>query len=385
MRKSRSINQFTTVRVEGAILPVDLLQRISDGDKSLGGLTPVDYHLLGNEKLNEATNRSWNHMLGAWASFKAAAVKLPDTDPKTSITRERWLLPLFQELGYGRLATARAIDLDGKSFAVSHLWGNTPIHLVGCAIDLDTRTEGIAGAARMTPHGLVQELLNRSDEFLWGFVSNGLRLRILRDNSSLTRQAYVEFDLEAMMEGEVYSDFVLLWLLCHQSRVEAEKPDECWLEKWSKTAHEQGTRALDQLRDGVTDAISALGTGFISHPANRELREKLRSGALDKQDFYRQLLRLVYRLLFIFVAEDRDLLLAPGTERKIRERYIQYYSTSRIRRMAGKKRGTKHPDLYYSLRLVMQKLGSDEGCPELGLPALGSFLFSPEAIADIEP
>jgi len=343
MRKSRSINQFTTVRVEGAILPVDLLQRISDGDKSLGGLTPVDYHLLGNEKLNEATNRSWNHMLGAWASFKAAAVKLPDTDPKTSITRERWLLPLFQELGYGRLATARAIDLDGKSFAVSHLWGNTPIHLVGCAIDLDTRTEGIAGAARMTPHGLVQELLNRSDEFLWGFVSNGLRLRILRDNSSLTRQAYVEFDLEAMMEGEVYSDFVLLWLLCHQSRVEAEKPDECWLEKWSKTAHEQGTRALDQLRDGVTDAISALGTGFISHPANRELREKLRSGALDKQDFYRQLLRLVYRLLFIFVAEDRDLLLAPGTERKIRERYIQYYSTSRIRRMAGKKTRNEAP------------------------------------------
>jgi len=385
MRKSRSINQFSTVRVEGAILPVDLLQRISDGDKSLGGLTPVDYHLVGNEKLNEATNRSWNRMLGAWASFKAAAVKLPDTDPKTSLTRERWLLPLFQELGYGRLTTARAVELDGKSFAVSHLWGNTPIHLVGYAIDLDTRTEGVAGAARMTPHGLVQELLNRSDQFLWGFVSNGLRLRILRDNSSLTRQAFVEFDLEAMMEGEVYSDFVLLWLLCHQSRVEAEKPDECWLEKWSKTAHEQGTRALDQLRDGVTAAISAFGTGFISHPANRELRDKLRSGALDKQDFYRELLRLVYRLLFIFVAEDRDLLLAPGTERKIRERYIKYYSTSRIRRMAGKKRGTKHPDLYYSLRLVMQKLGSDEGCPELGLPALGSFLFSPEAIADIEP
>jgi len=384
MRKSRSNNLFSTVRVEGAILPVDLLQRISDGDKSLDGLTPADYHLVGNEKLNEATNRSWNRMLGAWSAFRAGLEKLPDSDPKTSHTRERWLLPLFQELGFGRLATARAVELDGKSFAVSHLWGNTPIHLVGCAIDLDTRTEGVAGAARMTPHGLVQELLNRSDEFLWGFVSNGLRLRILRDNSSLTRQAFVEFDLEAMMEGEVYSDFVLLWLLCHQSRVEAEKPEECWLEKWSKTAHEQGTRALDQLRDGVTAAIAAFGSGFVSNPANRDLREKLRNGTLDKQDFYRELLRLVYRLLFIFVAEDRDLLLAPGTERKIRERYIKYYSTSRVRRMAGKKRGTKHPDLYYSLRLVMQKLGSDDGCPELGLPALGGFLFSTEATPNIE-
>ncbi|MHB1462503.1 MAG: Eco57I restriction-modification methylase domain-containing protein [Armatimonadota bacterium] len=384
MRKRRNHSQFGSIRVEGQILPADLLQRVSEGDKSLGGLNPTDYHLIEAEKISEATNRSWNRMLGAWVAFKTGLTKLPDSDTKTTLTRDRWLLPLFQEFGYGRLNTTRAISIDGKSFAISHLWGSVPIHLVGSAIDLDSRTEGVAGAARMTPHGQVQELLNRSDDYLWGFVSNGFRLRVLRDNSSLTRQAFVEFDLEAMMEGEAYSDFVLLWLMCHQSRVEAEKPEECWLEKWSKTAQEQGTRALDQLRNGVTTAISALGSGFISHLANRELKEKLRSGALDKQDYYRELLRLVYRLLFIFVAEDRNLLLAPDADRQTRERYTKYYSTSRIRSMAGRKRGSKHPDLYYSLRLVMQKLGSDEGCPELGLPALGSFLFSPEAITDIE-
>ena len=72
----------------------------------------------------------------------------------------------------------------------------------------------------MSPHGLIQEFLNRTEDYLWGFVSNGRRLRVLRDNVSLTRQAYVEFDLEAMMNGEVYADFVVLWLLCHGSRVE---------------------------------------------------------------------------------------------------------------------------------------------------------------------
>ena len=112
-------------------------------------------------------------------------------------------------------------------------------------IDLDRRTAGVAGAARTSPHSLVQEFLNRSDDHLWGFVSNGLRLRILRDNVSLTRQAYVEFDLEAMMDGEVYADFVLLWLLCHQSRVEGERPEQCWLEKWSQPPRQNGTRALD--------------------------------------------------------------------------------------------------------------------------------------------
>src|SRR5207248_8040097 len=126
--------------------------------------------------------------------------------------------------------------------------------------------------------------------------------RVLRNNASLTRQAYVEFDLEAMMNGEVYADFALLWLLCHQSRVEAERPAECWLEKWSRTALEQGTRALDQLRNGVEKAITALGAGFLGHPANTVLRERFRSGGLITSDNYCQLLRLVYGLILLFAA-----------------------------------------------------------------------------------
>src|SRR5262249_7619458 len=163
--------------------------------------------------------------------------------------------------------------------------GNIPIHMVGSGIDLDRRTTGIAGAARTSPHSLVQELLNSSSDSLWAFVSNGLRLRILRNNSRLTRQAYVEFDLEAMMEGEVYADFVLLWLLCHESRVGGEKPEECWLEQWSRLAEAQGTRALDQLRSGVEQSIVALGRGFLAHPANSALRDQLRTGALETQEY----------------------------------------------------------------------------------------------------
>ena len=173
----------------------------------------------------------------------------------------------------------------------------------------------------------VQELLNQSDDRLWGFVSNGQRLRILRNNISLTRQAFVEFDLEAMMDGEVYADFALLWLLCHQSRVEGDRPEQCWLEKWSRTAQETGTRALDTLRQGVEDAIKALGRGFLAHQANTALRQKLRDGGqqggLDTQDYYRQILRLVYRLLFLFAAEDRGLLLFPSADETIRKKYAQ--------------------------------------------------------------
>jgi len=380
--QTRYRNLFTTIRTEGAILPPDLLQRISSGDSDLEGLTPESYHLSG-ERLNEATNRSWSRIGGAWNAFKTARDRLPANDLGTSVTRERWLLTLFQELGYGRLLTARSIEIDGKGYPISHGWQNTPIHLMGFRVDLDKRTTGVAGAARSSPHSLVQELLNRSDEHLWAFVSNGLRLRILRDNVSLTRQAYVEFDLEAMMDGEVYADFVLLWLLCHESRIESEKPESCWLEKWSRTAQEQGTRALDQLRNGVEEAINALGSGFLTHSANDALREKLQSGELDKQDYYRQLLRFVYRLLFLFVAEDWNLLLDPNADDTAKERYTRFYSTIRVRQLAERRRGTRHGDLVYGLWLVMGKLGSVDGCPELGLPALGSFLFDQEAMSEL--
>jgi len=383
---TRNPNTFTTIRTEGALLPPDLLQRIADGDKGLEGLTPADYH-RPSEKINEAINRSWNALQGAWANFKAAQEKLLTGDLGTSITRERWLLPLFRELDYGRLPIAQAHQIDGKSYAISHSWGQedqqVPIHLVSYQLDLDHRTPGIAGASASSPHSLVQVFLNRSDTHFWGFVSNGYRLRILRDNVSLTRQSYVEFDLYSMMEGEVYADFVLLWLVCHQSRVENGR--DCWLEKWMKTAEQQGTRALDTLRDGVQQAIEALGVGFLEHPRNTVLRDRLQNGTLNAQDYYRQLLRLVYRLLFLFVAEDRGLLYDPAAPQEARDLYTEHYSTQRLRRIAERLKGTRHTDLFEGLRLVMKLLSSDENgaSASLGLAVLGSFLFSDDAVTDV--
>ena len=380
--RTRSRDEYTTTRTEGQILPPDLLTRIVERDSDLEGLDPSSYHLVG-QTLNEAISRSWTVLQGLWSVFKDRRAALPEGQPETAMTRERWLLPLFRELDYGRLETMQAVEIEGKSYPISHRWRHTPIHLVGFRTDLDKRTPGVAGAARISPHGLVQEFLNRSEDTLWAFLSDGLRLRILRDNASLTRQAYVEFDLEAMMDGEVYPDFVLLWLLCHESRVEAERPEECHLEKWSRAAAQRGTCALEGLRDGVEKAISALGSGFLSHRANDELRARLRTGELDTQDYYRQLLRLVYRLPFLFVAEDRGLLLDPDSDEAAKDCYTRFYSTRKMRNQAEKRVGTRHSDLYQALSLVMDKLGVERGCPELGLPALGSFLFSREAMPDL--
>lgn len=376
-------DKFISVKIEGALLSPDLLERIVIAPESVEGLAPSDYHLLGNERLNEAINRSWNRLTALWQAFRDTRNQLAENDWATGITRERWLLPMFQELGYGRLVPTKAETIGSKTYPISHSWQNSPIHLIGCRVPLDRRTAGVAGAATMSPHSLVQEYLNRSDDHLWGLASNGLIMRILRDNASISRQQYIEFDLESIMEGELYSDFVLFWLLCHQSRFEAENPADCWLERWGQTVQEEGSRVLKRLRDGVKNAIVILGQGFLEHQANGNLREVLRTGSLDRQDYFRQILRLVYRLIFLCTAEDRDLLFANGTADQVRLRYEKYYSLRRLRELAEKRRGSNHHDLYQQLKLVMASMGQADGAPALGLPALGSYLWSQQAMPEL--
>jgi hypothetical protein len=375
-------DRFSTITVEGAILPPDLLKRVADNARDLDGLSAESY-LLAGEKVNEAISRAWSRARAVWANFREAKERLPATDDGTRLTRDKWLLPLFKELDYGLLSVAQPHVFDEKPYPVSHEQHSTLIHLVGFRQDLDKRAATTPDGPKMSPHGLVQELLNRSKAHLWAFVSNGLQLRILRDSASLTRQSFVEFDLEAMLRDEVYPDFVLFWMLCHASRVRADRPEECWLEKWSKDAQARGTRALDQLRDGVEKAITALGRGFLQDKANRDLHAALESGALTREDYYRQLLRLVYRLIFLFVAEDRDLLLMPSASVEAKARFRRFYGTQRLRAVARTVRGTAHGDHWQALVLVMGRLGHDEGCPDLGLPALGSFLWSPAALGSL--
>ena len=375
---------FSTVKSEGAILPMDLLQRVSNPQNAqLAGLKPDDYHLSAS-KLNEAINQTWTSLLGVWRRFQHEKKKLSAHESGTTLTRNFWLLPLFKALDYGQLPPVRALLVSERSYAISHGWQHVPIHLVSSKVDLDHRIQNKGGLWEKSPHSLLQELLNHSPEHLWGIVSNGLSLRILRNNKSLTRQAYVEFDLEEMFNNEVYADFVLFWLLCHQSRVDAERPADCWLEKWSQEAHATGTRALDDLRVNVEMAISALGSGFLSHSANGQLRDRLSAGTLSAMDYYNQLLRMVYRLLVLFVAEDRNILFDPDALPAAKKLYKDYYSTEKLRAQADRYLGTRHSDLYYGLKLVIEKLGLKGGCPELGLPALNGFLFSPESVRDLQ-
>ncbi|MFE2565905.1 Eco57I restriction-modification methylase domain-containing protein [Streptomyces mirabilis] len=372
---------FSAVHTVGALLPVDMLVRISEG-KDVPGSKPADYGLPTSRSVRDEAERSWEYLKPLWRDVRKRLPENPETgapasDP-TGIAGNDWLTPLWRELGFGPLTpmgqSGIAADSDEeKKFLVSHRWRHVLIHQPAWNSDLDRRP---GGPGTVPPQSMLQECLNRTEAHLWGMLTNGRQVRLLRDSSALATASYVEFDLEAIFDGELFSEFVLLYRLLHVSRFEVGEeaaPSACWLEKWRTEAIASGTRALDQLRKGVQTAITTLGTGFLKHPDNRELRE-----ALDVTTFHYALLRMVYRLLFLFVAEDREALLAPTADAGTKERYATYFSSARLRRQAQRRRGTSHGDLYQALRFVLSGLGNDNGRPELGLPALGGIFDDTE-------
>ncbi|MFB6836682.1 Eco57I restriction-modification methylase domain-containing protein [Streptomyces sp. NPDC056361] len=375
---TRTALAFTAVTPVGGLLPSDMLLRIAEA-RNLPGTKPADYGLPTSAPVRNEAERAWEYLKPLWRDLRAAlpsdpATGAPATDP-TGRAGTDWLAQLFRKLDFGALTEVGAAGIPAdsdpeKRFPVSHRHGPALIHQVPWNQELDKRP----APGQVPPQSMVQDCLNRTEAHLWAIVTNGRRLRLLRDSSSFSTAAYVDFDLEALFDGELFSEFVLLYSLLHASRftvTAGTSASGCWLEKWRAEAVTSGTRALDQLRLGVQNALTVLGTGFLRHPDNAALREDTDPKALRDA-----LLRLVYRLLFVFVAEDRGALLDPDAGERGREAYERYFSSARLRERARRRQGTAHGDQYEALRIVLEALGTEGGRPELALPGLGG-LFSP--------
>ncbi|MGD9525255.1 MAG: DNA methyltransferase [Dehalococcoidia bacterium] len=409
-----TLNAFRSVRTVGAVLPADALARVVD--LAMPGQSAEGYQLTPGMTVNAAAARAWEACLNAYRAWVAALKQLAPGDPAEGITRNKWLLPLLYELGFGRPTALRGGieappglgETEPMRFPVSHrltwpddvpeLQVGVPVHLVGAGVALDVRTPGVTARA---PQAMLQDLLNRHPRYLWGIVSNGHLLRVLRDGSSLARQAFVEFDLDDIFANQRYADFRLLFLTVHASRfapVTPEAPaadddeevepaalsaESCLLEQWRTAAIESGARALAALRLGVARAIEHLGTGFVAHPANTQLRAALAAAPDADKDLHRALLRVAYRLLVLFVAEDRELLHSACRDLHAHARYTEYFSTARLRRLATSRAGSRHTDLWAAHLHVTDALAGD-GLAVLGLPGLAASLFDRNALGVLD-
>ena len=373
---------FEALSIEGGLLGADWLGKVAQ--LQVDAQESGDYRVPDGLHIRDEIARSWRI---AQACFQAMEAGRAGGGDRTALA-ERFVEGFLRDaLCFASLTRAEPTTVDDRVYPVSFfaLGDRVPVVVAPLGTGLDTPLPELGDQhRRRSAFGLLQETLNVSSAALWGLATDGLSMRIARDNASLARPAWIEADLGRMFAEDLYPDFAALWLLAHESRFgRAEDPPEtCPLETWREAGREEGTRAREDLRGGFRQALEILGQGFLSHTANNELRSALRKGNLTTERFFGQLLRLVYRLVFLLTVEERDLLHPRRVSNSTRELYADGYGLRRLRDRAVRRSAhDRQGDLWEGFRIVLRGLAGGE--PRLGLPALAG-LFATEECPELD-
>jgi predicted RNA methylase len=390
-RNSHGIS-WQTIRLEGSLLLPDLLEQIAKNEAS--HQKESEYQIPAGLRMIEEIGRSYQIARALHADFKNRR-QSSNTDA-FQLTDTFFMKFMSSCLGWTDYQRVRSKRVGDYGYPVQKIaFERIPITVAAYDMGLDTSDSrfGVSGAKvrNRSLFQMSQEYLNALGKSSWGVVSNGSVIRLLRSSPTMARPQYLEFDLYSMLEDDHYSEYTLLWKILHVSRVfdvETQIAMTIW-EEWRNETISTGERVRDGLRTGVTKALMLLGSGFIANPANEVLRQNLNDGKLTAEDLYHQLLRLVYRFLFLFALEERRaenglrLVFIPDASlAKERDLYEKGYSLDRLREvMIHRSSYNYYTDLWAAQKIVFTSLAKGE--KRLALPALGG-LFSSGMCDDLD-
>jgi hypothetical protein len=380
---------FSSINIQGNIVSSEILDKIRSEEK-FKHQSPEAFGLARQSSLRDEIGHAWAIMRTHWQAYKKRLESLPKGDTGTSLTREKLIIPLLTELGY-ETSIQKAQQINGKSYAISHRAtnrNNFPIHIMGYNDNLDKRRE--SGGPRLSPHALVQEYLNNM-EHLYAVVTNGRHLRLLRDATRLVRMSYLEFDLERMFEEELYADFSMLYRVLHVSRMpeQIDAGPDSTIEYYHQESLASGGRIRSKLSEAVETSIKTLANGFLANSRNTVLTQAFTDERLKADDYYTHQLRLIYRILFLIVLEERNLVYPENLDtdqQRHRDIYYRFYSIERLRKLTENSvyvDADKH-DLWESLKTTFLLFEEEKFGVKIGLKPLGSGLFAPNALGNLK-
>ncbi|TXR47502.1 Eco57I restriction-modification methylase domain-containing protein [Phyllobacterium endophyticum] len=381
-RRSADIG-LSAITIEGGLISPAQIALIAATAPDLKAA--LDYGCPKGTNLRDEITRYFRISQAHWQAY--TRIERPN-----SVQASLFVKAMLEDgFGFGTLTGPHRHRLEDHDYRITFegRGGRVPIVVTAPLADADAFTKSLpelgdkegGTIARRSPYVLLQDWLNANDKSLWGLCFAGDRLRLMRDNASITRQAYIEADLGAIFRDEMFADFTALWLMIHASRFGGENAadHDCPLERWRVAGHQAGTAARDRLRVNVEDALMALGQGFLD--ANPDFRARLDGGSLAMNICFEQLLRIVYRMIFMAVAEDRDLLHGRNVPPQARALYREAYGFDYLRdRAARRVSHDHHHDAWEGMKIVFTALENGERL--LALPALGG-LFSSDLTRDL--
>ncbi len=346
----------------------------------------------GVKKIDEIIAVSFEELRVRWEEIR---VQIIENKLDTATLRRRWIIFLLEKLGYSPVYVSSNVKSgSGTDYQIPYKGWDSDyapvIHMIHSSQDFDSRDKTSRTHPNKSPQDCIQQLLNTSTH-QWAILSNGKRIRILRDFYHSITKGFLEFDLEGIFETGSTEQFRVLYRILHRSRMEnqftgnreieyddegnaIEVEDNCLLESFHKKSRETGVKVGNHLRDQVVEAIEILGNGF----AEGLNPDEFQNGKVKA--YYAEILNIIYRFLFLMFAEQKGWLPVRNTI------YARTYSIGALREMAerGSYSHDEEKDLWEGLKITF-KLVSDGYSFSDGdkINAFGGQLFSTRKISTI--
>lgn len=365
MRRRDPLQNITT---SGGLLTADFIQFVSEDTFKHDKISPKSFSQPNFEynnpkELDELISVAWEKLKALWDEI---SLGLKDLGLKEA--QKLWIIPLLRALGFNPVYLSQNASLEDNSIIIylSHRgWREDDalmIHTVSPHQLLDESSP--KDRNDRNPHDSLQLYLNLTKKELnWGLMTNGVLLRLLRKFHHTYTRGYIEFDLENIFYERNFTDFRTLYRLAHASRFRKQN-GTIPIEQFYEESVAAGVRIGEDLRENVKKAIELLGNGLL----NQKTREELSQDEDQTRIYYQELLRIIYRILFIMFAEQRGMLPMHNSL------YAEEYSIARLREKSESRiLGDTHFDLWYGLKATFTLIS--EGSEELGVFGYNGELF----------
>ena len=388
---------YTSIHVHGNLLTEEIFNSV-ERDKTYTGNSDSDYG--EPDSLSYAIDYAWSSLRADYNFFTSR----PLLKDQYGTTRSRNLTErLLHSLGYSLTRQDEKIVINEAGYDITYLakdLNDMPFLVVGdiAATDgdgsaekksvnsLDARNKGMH--RQRSPHATMLAYLNSTDN-IYGVVSNGITLRLIRSSGQLVKLSYIEFDIRKMVEEDKYTEFCLMYRLLHASRFKVSQDKACIFEQWFNASIESGNRIRDGLSDAVQKAMEGIANAALQGEGegNQLLRNSLSSGLLSEQEFNKELIHFIYRLLFLFIIEDRKLIFDPDFAQNDEQKaqleqfeavYYEFYAASRLRRKSELSwlKNREFNDLWTGLMETFRLFESGSFGEAMGIKPLGGRLFN---------
>ncbi|MBN1215715.1 MAG: N-6 DNA methylase [Candidatus Lokiarchaeota archaeon] len=345
------------IRLSGGLFTENILLRLRDNPEQLE-IGKIKSFIKEDKKDERKKFRDKLRDIFEWCIEKWDEISPEINNWSLDDLIEKWLIPFFLQLQYDlEPFKKKEENIDNDNPITDYLLTyqssghmNPFFKFVNNNDDLESKID--TNIRKNSYHNLCQQFINLNPEINWLFLSNGRILRLLTKYYHTYSKGYLEFDLENIFANRDFKEFNTMYMIIHSSRfVPKFKNNTTIISDFKQESISEGVKIGDALRNNIHEALELLGDELIQQ--NPRFLDLIIEDKFDKEEYYAELLRIIYRIIFILYAEQREMLPGVGSI------YFEEFSLTTLKMLAEKPiKPEKNYDLWNKMFLTFNLVGN---------------------------